>query len=183
MSKTTIMKKIIYFILIVEISSCTLKENNIKRFDIAAFKKHKQFTMDDTLISMSVHDKFYLEEKRALKDSMVVVRNTYLKYDRTLFGSMKVIYNKAAPIYLDVMKNYDSNGNLIKQHDFDKGFEYSIVDLIKKVKSDCNMQIDTMRKTYYINRDNKNKLYLVKYTITMNDGSYYPYEIIFDGTT
>lgn len=177
------MKKIIYFVFLVQIIGCTSKPDDIKRFDLTTFKKHKQFTKGDTLISLSVMDEFYLEEKRALNDSLVVIRNVYDKYDRSLVGSASMIYNKAAPIYLGVAKKYDSNGNLVKQHDFEKGFTYSVVDLIKKVKSDCNMQIDTIHKTYHIDRDYDNKVYHIKFYKKNDYGDRAPFQIIFNGTT
>lgn len=178
------MKKIVYIILALQIAACTPKTNaDIQKFDLAAFKKHPQYTEGDTLVSLSDKKEYYLEERRALGDSLVVHQNAYYKNTLTLKCSANMIINKDGLILLGVQKNYDQYGNLEKKYSHSRGFKYSVVDLVKKLKSAYNMQIDTTERTYHISRDYENKVYEVNYYKISEYGNRIPYQMIFDGTT
>ena len=171
------MKRIVYILLALQLVSCN---PNVKKFDLITFKKHKQLTEGDTLISFSETDSHYIEEKRAKNDTLVVSRNSYYKSNLNLSSSTYMIYNASAPIHLGVMRHYDVNGNLTSIYDFDRGFKYSVVDLIKMLNSEYNMQIDPKNKTYSIDRDYEKKHYHARF-YKVNQYGRRPYQITFDG--
>lgn len=164
----------------------------MEKFDLAEFNLNKniqgnldqyQFTENDSLVTLTEKSKFYLEEKKALNDSLLIDRKAYSKETLNLIWSGKIIYNAAEPILIGISRNYDSDGNLINEIDHDRNLTYPITDLIEKVKVEYNLKIDSNIKTYYIERNYIDKLYYVCYKKKDNYGYNIPFRLVFDGIT
>lgn len=187
-------KSIVPWLMIATIIGCNTnpKKTKMEKFDLVEFNTNKntvgnkekyQFTESDSLVILTEEPDFYLKEKKAIDDSLVVNRKAYNKESLNLEWSGKMIYNAAGPIMIGISKNYDSEGNLIKEFDHDKSLTYPVTGIIEKVKTHYNMEIDPNEKTYSISRNYEDKLYYVNFKKTNEYGRYKPYRLVFDGIT
>ena len=146
------MKNIAVIILVSLITSCNAQKKIImKKFDIEKFNKNKNYlnrfidTLDNgTIIEQNIGGDGYYEVIKKKKEYF----EEYFEYFKS--GKLKLggeyfpnDFNKG------VWKNYDEQGNLIKETNYDKGFDYTwedLLKLLKKRKVDILGRYTTIRK-------------------------------------
>ncbi len=90
-------------------------------------------------------------------------------------------------IHLGLWKEYDEDGNLIKETDEDKDFQFTLNDLINKMKLKYNIDILDKKNVRSASRYESDKLHKLVYEIQINKHSENKRDdverFIFDGTT
>ena len=105
-------------------------------FDIKTFKKNKSalneynFAIEPNISVVQSELKHVYTEDIIDKNTFFVLKNQYYKN-----GILKItgLYFKSS-FRKGIWKEYDENGNLIKETDYDKGFNYTWEDLLKLLK-------------------------------------------------
>lgn len=95
--------------------------------------------------------------------------SVYYKNTLTLESEGKLFVSMPIGIY----KYYDEKGNLIKEIDYEKGFEnFTVNDLLIKVKKefkiDLNNKINELSVSREIEKTNKTPMYVIKFPITID---------------
>ncbi|QKX07088.1 hypothetical protein HN014_19935 [Aquimarina sp. TRL1] len=149
----------------------------MKRFDLETFNKHKDTirneynrTLDNgTVIRQRKGREQYIEIIK-YKDKYIEDFNSYYKN-----GTLKISgYFLENDFYTGVWKEYNQEGKLIKETDYDKGFNYTWEDLLKLLKERKVDIKDTDNTT--IRKDNGNwRFSYVK--------GIYIYDVIIDSKT
>lgn len=124
---------ILYMGFIVVTACNAQKITAMKKFDIETFNKHKNHL--DTYIN-KLDNGIIIEQNTGgggyyetikYKDKYIEDFNSYYKN-----GNLKIKgYFLENDFYSGIWKEYDEQGNLIKETDYDKGFEYTWEDLVK----------------------------------------------------
>ncbi|MCF6350835.1 MAG: hypothetical protein L3J23_07385 [Flavobacteriaceae bacterium] len=135
--KTTYL--IIGSLIITLINSCKAQNNNLKQdrmktFDIEIFNKNKvqntynYTSKDGTSFSQSEDFDEYLEIIKE-KNSPFEIQNTYYKT-----GVIQMEVHRYATDFIINMKEYNQQGTLIKETDYDKPFKFTFKDILKFIK-------------------------------------------------
>ena len=130
---------VISLLLITLINSCKAQKNDLKQktmktFDIETFNKNKVqtqynfITKDSTLYNQSEDYDEYLEIINE-KDSPFEIQNTYYKT-----GIIQMEVYRYSNDFIINMKEYDQQGTLIKETDYDKPFKFTFKDILKFIK-------------------------------------------------
>ncbi len=132
------MKNRIFTILIILFTSCNAQKTTImKKFDIGKFNKHKdtiryeyyQTLENGTVITQREDNDEYIEIIK-YKDKYIQEFNSYYKN-----GKLKISgFFLENDFYSGIWKEYDEKGNLIKETNYDKGYNYTWEDLLKLLK-------------------------------------------------
>ncbi len=108
------------------------QEKTMKTFDIDTFEKNKQnaheyfyINKDSTVIKQYKKDSGYSEKLKA-KGALIEIFNSY--YEN---GKLEYTVKRYSNFIMGIMKEYDEQGNLIKETDLDKHFTYTWEDVKK----------------------------------------------------
>ncbi len=171
------MKNVLIIILSVVYTSCNAQKlKSIKTFDIETFNKKKNhlneynyITKDSTFIEQTELEMVYTEDIK-VKDVLFIRKNQYYKN-----GNLKT-----SGLYFDasfqkgIWKEYNEQGKLIKETDYDEGYKYSWEDLLQFLKKrEVNIR-DANNTT--ITKENGN------WRFDYIDGIYI-FDVIIDGKT
>jgi hypothetical protein len=135
------MKTVLKYILLLMICNGCKAQNNIKNttkmktFDIATFEKNKIgneyffITKDSTVVKQSDDDYEYYETVKS-KESFFQIINRYYKSGKIkLEGQIfQNFFQKG------VWKEYDEEGKLLKETDYDKPYKFTWEDILKYIK-------------------------------------------------
>ena len=134
------MKLKIAILLILSVINCKAqgftKKEPMDTFDIEKFDKNKNHRKEyadtlynGTIIKQRERKREYIETIK-YKDKHIEDFNSYHKN-----GKLKIQgYFLENDFYKGIWKEYDEQGNLIKETDYDKGFDYTWEDLLKLLK-------------------------------------------------
>ena len=133
-------KQIIYGLLVITlITSCKaqkqdLKQDSMKTFDIVTFDKNKVnnvynfITKDSTVVEQDEDYNEYTEVIRQHK-SPFEFQNRYFKS-----GKIKMEVKRYTNDFMIYLKQYDQQGTLIKETDYDKPYKFTFEDVLKFIK-------------------------------------------------
>lgn len=151
------MKKILSLILLTSIMSCSAQNKaipiplkkmetlNNKSFDEIQINGEAKFTLPNgNSVRQSIFRDAYIEDIK-IKGTPFSIQNIYSKPGGAIQSSLEVFYR----VPIGIKKLYDGNGNVIKEIDFDKPFQFSIDDLALKIKNEFNL--DIMKDNNYVN--------------------------------
>jgi len=138
-----------------------------------------QFTETDSIIELEDNGDYYFERRQKnnekIKKSFVYNKNTHL-----LVATGTLLYD----LPIGVHKIYNKKGELIREINYDKNFPFSIYDLIAKIKTTHQIDLNDIKENISVMRDidkeTKKNIYVIFYN-KKNDGSYK--YITVDGTT
>jgi hypothetical protein len=172
------------------------KEKIMKKFDA---KRYENLPLDSTQRNTEKNKTYISGNKRIQveyeKDSTVFVSETeinspysnrkryYISTNKNQL-SAEIKYFNGMPI--GICKEYDEDGNVIKETDFDENYYFSIQQLIEKMENDfgidlitpknSNNQNEKLQIVYGVGRDNSSHSYIVQ----ISNGMHYR-RIIIDG--
>lgn len=134
----------------------------MEKFDIASYNKLKINGMaryvksDGTQITLKDAGAYYTEEDRNDANTPFATTYRFFKGSLKLKGSGSMFYR----ISTGVSKEYNENGELVSEKDFDAQYKFTIDSLIKKIKKefDINLLIPTAGLTVYRYVDDTTKL-------------------------
>lgn len=152
------------------------KQNNMGIFDIDKFSKNKnhineyEFQLDDgTIIKQRKDSDEYYETIQKMSSYFYTINRYYFN------GSLKAsVEYFPSHFFQGIYREYDEQGKLVKETDYNKGFEYSWEDLLQLLKK---------RKVNIRDTDNT--------TITKENGNWrfdyidgiHIFDVIIDGKT
>ena len=170
MGKTTILILLFLIIACKAQNSDNLLKN--KQMEYSFLNKYKDWEIDDNYFSSidNTHKFYKKEDKRVkitlletysfIKESSVI--NPYsciFVYDTKkefLIASAKYFYN----VEIGVGKQYDNIGKLIKEEDYDKGYSFSIENLVQKISNEYHINLEDIREEAFVKRrKEKDELY------------------------
>ncbi|CAA0250618.1 conserved hypothetical protein [Tenacibaculum maritimum] len=172
------MKNLLLIILTIVFTSCKAQKiTTMKKFDIETFNKHKDSiryeynrTSDDgTVIKQSESTDFYDENIKSEKSYFQKINRYHKNGNLKLTG--EYLYNSYKK---GIWKEYDQDGKLIKETDYDKGFDYTWEDLLKLLK-EREVDIKNTRDTDIRKDEGKWRIWYIK--------GLYIYNIHIDGKT
>ncbi|GGX30769.1 hypothetical protein [Aquimarina muelleri] len=132
------MKLKIAILLILSVINCKSqdfpKKEPMAVFDIETFEKHKidneyNFILKDSTTVRQLEWEYEYEEIRKKKTSYFEIYKSFYKS-----GELKMLVERLPNRFVKYIKEYDEQGNLIKETDYDKGFDYTWEDLLKLLK-------------------------------------------------
>ena len=157
-----------------------------KSFDEIQVNGEAKFTLPNgNSVRQSKFRDAYIEDIK-IKGTPFSIQNIYSKPGGAIQSSLEVFYR----VPIGIKKLYDGDGNVIKEIDFDKPFQFSIDDLALKIKNEFNL--DIMKDNNYVNVfrtlliDNSVPLtYTVAFPIDLNFDSQYGDRrvLVLDGNT
>lgn len=143
----------------------------------------QEYVVNDTLFKLDEFEDIYIEIAKPIhenfqKHSVYDKKNLKLKREGQVFDRMPI----------GVHKFYDEKGNLIKETDFDRGFNFTINDLLVKVKKELKINLNNDLKGIEISRGMNKKYNIPVYNIFIpvkTEDNSYPTKrhIIIEGTT
>ena len=159
--------------------SCKAQNNQTKKsmstFDIVTFNKNKNnlneydFKLDNGVFVKQRKDSDEYYEVLETKDSYLNTINTYY-FNGKLKSTVK---DFPSNFFHGIYKEYDEQGKLIKEIDYDKGFNYTWEDLLKLLKE---REIKIIDRNTTIRKDEG------RWHVWYVDGLYV-YNIFIDGKT
>jgi len=170
------MKNMILFAFLILFNSCNAqKNNNIKNNKVKYYNtdQYKDWKVDSAYASSQSNNHKYLmkgndrqeistfEEHGVLliKSSNIINPYCYYKYYSL---KSKILVDESIEFYSSltgISKEYDENGKLIKEKNWDTPYQFSIEDLIKKFKIEYNIDIE--------NRKNVRNVYRAEHSKTL----------------
>lgn len=140
----------------------TLSQDTINAYNLL---KEQGFTKNDTVFKLEKFDDIYIKSR---KIQNFIYRDVYnantLKIERSkmFFANMPI----------GVHKTYDKNGK-ITEEDYDKGFSFTVIDLISKLNNDLGIDLNNI-KNLHIGRDNKSgKKYIILIPLGLTEIGYH----------
>ncbi len=145
------MKKLIYIFLIGLGLLCATKSFaqtiNTNKFDIERFESKKTYNKtsllqvndtlkDGTTIMQYDADNVYVEQIQKLNSPFILYNNYYKK-----IGKLKSTSKEFSGCTIGFSDEYNENGKLVKQINFDQNYSFSIYDLAIKLKKEFNINI------------------------------------------
>jgi uncharacterized membrane protein YkoI len=128
--------------------SQTIKKDTMEYFDINNYENLKI----DNNFSNSIYEKHFNDGDKKIRiifgDKTIQVENTHInlpnKEIKVYFKKNNILYAESKFFYLfqiGIDKEYDEMGNLVKEIDNDRPYEFSIDELRKKIKSEYHIDI------------------------------------------
>ena len=169
--------------------SLNLKKDTMKRLDS---NKFKDLPLDNNRnkIRSTSDETFYRTDKERIRVSSYSGRIGIEKEDiNTPYGSVEVYSEKTKSLLLEgkifsrnikieIWKEYDENGELIKETDWDSGYQFSIDSLIEKMKKEYDIDVLNRENTWVYRSYGEEKFYEV------GDRRNYPTDwFLLDGNT
>jgi hypothetical protein len=162
------MKSIIWLVLLLLFNSCNAQKQNKTKDSLKYYNanQYKDWEKDpDYLSSYSEEDKFLMkgnERVRIWKDEKIHIEKSnkispYTFY-KTYSSGNKILLSEWIEFYrtfTGINRQYNENGKLIKEKDWDLPYPFSIEDLTKKFKKEYNVDIENrknVRNVYRIER-------------------------------
>lgn len=145
---------------ILNINSCNtqinnkLSENIMKTFDIKTFEKNKNlkngvntFTYESKgdIISLKESEKDYVAIK-SKKDENFIEKYFYRKSNYTLRASQVFLLEMPVGTY----KEYDENGEIINEINYEPKYPFTVLNLIEKVKNKFDIDITKKKQKLII---------------------------------
>jgi hypothetical protein len=107
--------------------------------------------LDDRVKILDFNDKIKIEESninKAITNIYVYDKNSkYIQVEGQLFYTVEY----------GIWQYYDNEGKIIKRKDWDKPYKFSISDLVKKFKSEYNVDLENPKKVFGLNRFEEKK--------------------------
>jgi hypothetical protein len=167
-----------------KINGVTKNIKTMKKLDkikLEKYKKDNQFKYieSDSIFKLEDHGEKYKEIKNKIGERLTTI-NVYDKDKLVLIGNGNYMFDFPIGIHRD----YDLDGNIIQEKNFDKDFPLSFRELKQKLLNEAKINIDDTTIDLSMNRgldssDMKHKYYLTLYA---KDRTSYRY-IIIDGVT
>lgn len=153
----------------------------LDRIKLAKFKKENQYkyTQNDSVFKLEDQGKIYREIKNKIGEKLAIV-NVYDKNKLVLIGEGSFMFNCPVGIHRD----YDLEGNIIQEKNFDKDFPFTFINLKQKLLNEFNINIDNPKLDLRIDRSSTPSEKKSKYEILLYNElrSKYRY-ILIDGVT
>ncbi|MEN2416393.1 hypothetical protein [Flavobacterium mesophilum] len=155
--------KLIALIIVCSLNACRSQngKNNtnnsnetMKNFDINKYKGIKLDSEIDTSFNDKnkniriTSDKKNIQVEEVEKDNPFKTTIVYFKNNKKINSSIKRFYT----IPTGISKEYDENGNLKKETDWDKNYGFTLDNLIQKMNTEYKIDITNVDKTFDINR-------------------------------
>lgn len=142
------------------------------------YKKYEneEYVKNDTVFKLEEYDDIYLTTTKSVNNNFI---------ERTIYDKKTLKLKREGISFINmpvgIHKFYDENGNLINERDFDKGFNFTVDNLISKLKKDLKIDLNTEIEGLTIGRGIKN--YYIRIPQSPSEYSEYKYrEILIDGT-
>ncbi len=157
------MKSLLLITLTILFTSCKAQKiTTMKKFDIETFNRNKTHlnrhidTLNNgTIIKQSESSDFYDEIIKTEKSYFHKINRYYKNGNLKLTG--EYLYNSYKK---GIWKEYNEDGKLIKETDYDKGFNYTWQDLLKVLEE---REVDIKDKHTYIQKEEGNwRIWYVK---------------------
>ncbi len=169
-------KKAIIIVSILSLTGCNAQKNiTMEKFDIDRFEKNKNklnefnFVKDDGTVVEQIELKHVFVEDIILKGSFLIKKRQYYK---TGFLKITGLYFNSS-FKKGVWKEFDEQGRLIKETNYDKGFNYTWEDLVKSLEK---RKVDIKGRNTTIRKEEGN------WRFSYVEGIYI-YDVIIDGNT
>ncbi|MCO7185771.1 hypothetical protein NH341_10055 [Tenacibaculum sp. XPcli2-G] len=147
----------------------------MKKFDIESFNKHKdsirneynRILDDGTTIRQWESTNEYIEITKS--------KNSYFEESRSFYknGNLKMYVERFPNQFLKYLIEYNENGKIIEETDYDKDFDYTWEDLLKLLKK---RKVDILGRYTTIRKEEGN------WRFSYVEGIYI-YDVIIDGKT
>ncbi len=132
---------LLYSLLIITlITSCKAQNNNLKQdtmktFDIETFEKNKIGNEYNTILK----DSTVVKQRKMQFDYYEIIKpkNSYFQTRNRYYSNGKLkstVQDFPNDFLAGVMKEYDQQGNLIKETDYDKPYKFTFKDVLKVIK-------------------------------------------------
>lgn len=148
---------------------------------IEKYKKNAEFkyTENDSVFKLEDQGRTYREIKNKIGEHLKVV-NIYDKDKLVLTGEGNFMFDCPVGIHRD----YDSNGNIKKEKNFDKDFPFTFINLKQKLLKEFGINIENKALDLRIDRSSQPSEHKSKYEILLYNElrSHYRY-IVIDGAT
>ena len=129
------------------------EDTKMEQFDIETFNRNKdkyiwlQTLPDGTeIIQRESHGDGYLVETTPPHSACTNIK--LFNYEGKLSGTAQRFFS----MHVGVIKEYDDQGNIIKKHDQDKEFTFSVDDLAKKMQDEYGVNIKDTRQVFSVAR-------------------------------
>jgi len=176
------MNKYILIMFLVVISSCSAQKNKtMKTFDIETFNKYKnhlneyKFVKEDSIFIRQIEWQDNYEEISKSKNSFLENYKSFYKS-----GKIKMKVSRFPNKFLKgIMKEYDEQGTLVKETDYDAPYKFTWEDILKFIKK---RKIDMDHEQFEITRGSNEKA--TSWTIVHDIKDVYKLHVInIDGIT
>ncbi len=141
------MKKLIAIVVTVLCTACSAQKTEPRKvFDIEVFHKNKvnneyNFILEDGTTVRQIEWKDEYDEIRYNNKSYFEIYTSYYKN-----GNLKMFVERFPNRFVKYIKEYDEEGNLIKETDYDKEFEFTWEQLLK-ILEERNVDIRDVNNT------------------------------------
>jgi len=132
---------VISLLLITLINSCKAQKNDLKQdimktFDIETYNKNKNNLNDYTFITK---DSTIVKQRKMQFDYYEIIKpkNSYFQTRNRYYSNGKLkstVQDFPNDFLAGVMKEYDKQGTLIKETDYDKPYKFTFKDILKFIK-------------------------------------------------
>lgn len=154
-----------------------LIKSNMKKLDITEFERSKTHVTDKTaeLVKNDTLFKFSEDNQTIRKESAKAGENTKIneifdKKSLSIIAEGKTFFNMPIGVY----REYDPQGKVTKETDYDKNFKFSLDEVISlsktKFKVDLNQKIARLNVSRGMDEDTKKNVYFL--FLPVNDQSY-----------
>nr|WP_294781830.1 hypothetical protein [uncultured Flavobacterium sp.] len=139
-----------------------INDDYIKKINKTNIKNKKiQIIENDSIIELWDNGSNYLESKKKTNE-MICNKFAYNKQNNLLIESATYFHD----IPIGILKKYDDKGRLIEQINKDKNYTFSIYDLIKKIKSTHQIDLNNDKEQNRVDRDFDKSIKKYIYVIT-----------------
>lgn len=139
-----------------------INSNYIKKINEINIKDKKiQIIENDSIIELWDYGDTYVESRRK-RNEMICKKFAYNKQNNLLIESVTHFHD----IPIGVLRKYDEKSRLIEEINKDKNYTFSIYDLIKKIKSTHQIDLNNDREQNSVDRDFDKSINRYIYIIT-----------------
>ncbi|WP_281336657.1 hypothetical protein [Flavobacterium eburneipallidum] len=130
-----------------------------------------QFDENDSIVELVDNGNTYIETRRK-KNHAIYNYFTYDKNNYLMITSGTQFYT----ISIDISRRYNEKGQIEEEKNWEENFPFSVYDLITKIKTTNQLDLNSEKKDLLINRgldkETDSYIYLIRYNISKYDGSY-----------
>lgn len=119
------------------VNNKTLEKFDLKKFNDKKIGNEYEYNINDTLVKLSDEGECFIKELR-LNNQNYKYYFYYDKINNLLVSESSFFYEMP----IGTWNEYNKEGNLIKSKNYDQNFTFTINDLILKLKSELNIDIN-----------------------------------------
>jgi hypothetical protein len=142
------------------------------------FNEKIHFAEADTIVELIDQTDRYIETRRRKAESIYDFF-VYDKRNNLMIASGTKLYR----VGINIFRKYNKNGRVIEERDTNKGFTFSVYDLINKIKKTHNIDLNDGKENRSVLRGFDDKLNKLVYNIRYDQNNVLYKYITVDGTT